>query len=74
VGELICAHCNKAIEGHGRYYQGVPGIGDLCLLCHKEWREQDGSVSGSQGVQCDKTLRKNVVGGEGDGVAGGDEG
>ncbi len=32
-----CANCEKPVGA--KYYQGVPGVGDLCLECHRVWSD-----------------------------------
>ncbi len=33
----LCVRCSAKIGGEIKYYQDVPGIGDLCMTC---WRER----------------------------------
>ena len=35
----VCAHCRGDMGE--KYYQGVPNVGDLCLVCWKKWMEGD---------------------------------
>ena len=35
-----CEGCKMTITAHTNHFSDVPGVGDLCNPCHKEWAEE----------------------------------